>query len=163
MALVETIMDPGIQEALDAGGRVDITTFGRRSGEERRTKIYLHNIDGVLWITGRPEWPRDWVANLRANPAMTVHLRRGVTADLSARGTVFTDPEEKADVILRARIESWGENPEEVRSDNDEWARKSPLVKVEIRVFGQDRGTFPVPDDFDDPLPEEVLGESENA
>jgi prevent-host-death family protein len=35
------------------------------------------------------------------------------------------------------------------------------LVAVERqsrrRVFGQDRGLFEVPDDFDDPLPEDVL------
>jgi prevent-host-death family protein len=29
------------------------------------------------------------------------------------------------------------------------------------RVFGQDRGLFEVPDDFDDPLPEDVLASFE--
>jgi prevent-host-death family protein len=39
------------------------------------------------------------------------------------------------------------------------------LVAVERRtrhrVFGQDRGLFEVPDDFDDPLPEDVLASFE--
>ena len=39
------------------------------------------------------------------------------------------------------------------------------LVAVESRhrrrVFGQDRGLFEVPDDFDDPLPEDVLASFE--
>ncbi len=33
--------------------------------------------------------------------------------------------------------------------------------RPERRVFGQDRGLFEVPDDFDDPLPEDVLASFE--
>ena len=37
-------------------------------------------------------------------------------------------------------------------------ARLSPLTEVPTgRVLGQDRGMFEVPEDFDDPLPPEVL------
>jgi len=39
------------------------------------------------------------------------------------------------------------------------------LVAVERRprrrIFGQDRGLFEVPDDFDDPLPEDILASFE--
>jgi deazaflavin-dependent oxidoreductase (nitroreductase family) len=125
-------MEPSIEQALERGGIVDITTTGRRSGRPRRTEIYLHNFDGVLWLTGKPGFARDWVANLTADPSMTLHLKRGVTADLSAKGSVVTDPAEKAPVILRARVESWGADPDRARADLDHWAETSPLVRVEL-------------------------------
>ena len=130
--LVGTIMDSATETALAKGGLVDITTTGRRSGRPRRIEIYLHNFDGELWLTGKPGFPRDWVANLRADPRLTLHLKRGVTADLAAKGTVIDDPDEKAPVILRARVESWGADPEQARADIDRWAASSPLVRVEL-------------------------------
>ena len=36
-------------------------------------------------------------------------------------------------------------------------ARLVPMETSRRRVLGQDKGLFEVPDDFDDPLPEEVL------
>lgn len=125
-------METAIEQALERGGIVDITTTGRRSGLPRRIEIHLHNLDGELWLTGRPGFPRDWVANLTADPAMTLHLKRGVTADLPAKGTVVTDPAQKAPVILQARVESWSVDPERARSDLDHWAETSPLVRVEL-------------------------------
>ncbi len=38
-------------------------------------------------------------------------------------------------------------------------ARLVPIAPQGRRVFGQDRGLFEVPDDFDDPLPEETLAD----
>ena len=125
-------MDTAIEEALNRGGLVDITTTGRKSGQARRLEIYLHNLDGDLYLTGRPGFPRDWVANLRANPGMTLHLKRGVQADLPATAEVVTDPEEKARIILRARVESWNADPEEARKDLDHWVATSPLVRFSI-------------------------------
>lgn len=125
-------MDPSVEHALERGGIVDITTTGRRSGQPRRIEIYLHNFDGELWLTGRPGFPRDWVANLKADPSMTLHLKRSVTADLPAQGTVVTDPVEKAPVVLRARVESWRADPAQARADLDHWAETSPLVRVEL-------------------------------
>ena len=36
-------------------------------------------------------------------------------------------------------------------------ARLVPVEPARRRVLGQDKGLFEVPEDFDDPLPEEVL------
>ncbi|MGA7272383.1 MAG: nitroreductase/quinone reductase family protein [Acidimicrobiia bacterium] len=124
-------MNDQVRDALSKGGIVDITTIGRKSGQPRRIEIYLHNLDGTLWLTGKPGFPRDWVANLAADPSLTIHLKRAVKADVPAKGTVITDPTDKADIILQARVESWGANPDEARTDNDYWANTSPLVKVE--------------------------------
>jgi deazaflavin-dependent oxidoreductase (nitroreductase family) len=124
-------MNSAVREALSEGGIVDITTTGRKSGEPRRIEIYLHNLDGTLWLTGKPGYPRDWVANLSADPSITVHLKRTVAADVPATAKVITDPAEKADIILRARVDSWGADADEARVDNDHWAKTSPLVRVE--------------------------------
>ena len=125
-------MDEQIEQALLRGGIIDITTTGRKSGQLRRTEIYFHNLDGELYLTGRPGFARDWVANLASNPHMTVHLKKGVQADLQATGEVIKDSEEKARIILRARIESWGADPEQARADLDHWVNTSPLVRFSI-------------------------------
>ena len=125
-------MDSAIEQALNKGGLVEITTTGRKSGQPRRIEIYLHNFDGDLYFTGRPGFPRDWVANLRSDPHMTLHLKRGVSADLPATAEVVTDPEEKARIILRARTQSWGADPDQARSDLDYWVATSPLVRFSL-------------------------------
>jgi deazaflavin-dependent oxidoreductase (nitroreductase family) len=125
-------MDKTIESALERGGLVEITTTGRKSGQERRIEIYLHNLDGDLYLTGQPGFPRDWVANLLADPRMTLHLIRGVKADLPATAEVVTDPEEKGRIILRARVESWRADPDQARAELDHWVATSPLVRFTI-------------------------------
>ncbi|MCE7884712.1 MAG: type II toxin-antitoxin system Phd/YefM family antitoxin [Actinobacteria bacterium ATB1] len=41
-------------------------------------------------------------------------------------------------------------------------ARISAITEGERRVFGQDRGRLAVPDDFDAPLPDDLLDEFES-
>ena len=125
-------MDNSIEQALRRGGIVDITTTGKRTGRARRIEIYLHNFDGEFYLTGRPGFPRDWVANLLSDSRMTVHLKRGVDADLAATGDVITDPGDKARIILRARVESWGADPGVAQADIQHWVATSPLVRVSI-------------------------------
>jgi deazaflavin-dependent oxidoreductase (nitroreductase family) len=125
-------MDPSIEQALAEGGIVDLTTTGRKSGVPRRIEIYLHNFDGALYLTGRPGFRRDWVANLGADPRVTLHLKRGVRADLAATARIITDPAEKAAVILRARVESWGAEPGKAQADLDHWVETSPAVRLEL-------------------------------
>ena len=86
-----------VRRALERGHRIDITTTGRRSGEARRIELVFHNIDGRIYISGRPGWPRSWIANLRADPHMTLHLKHGLTADLPATARVITDRVEHRD------------------------------------------------------------------
>ncbi|NNF69098.1 MAG: nitroreductase family deazaflavin-dependent oxidoreductase, partial [Acidimicrobiia bacterium] len=75
-----TLEDP-ILQALRTDLTIDITTVGRVSGEPRRTEIWFRNLDDQVYITGTPG-PRDWYANLVANPSFTFHLKESVTADL---------------------------------------------------------------------------------
>ncbi len=44
-----------------------------------------------------------------------------------------------------------------IARDGKPIVRLAPFEQKARRVFGQDRGRFTVPDDFDDPLPPEVL------
>ncbi|HEX9855539.1 MAG TPA: nitroreductase/quinone reductase family protein [Acidimicrobiia bacterium] len=122
-------MDQSLESALQRGGIVDITTTGRKSGTARRIEIYFHNLDGRYYITGRPGFSRDWIANLVADPAMTVHFKRGLTHDLAAIADVITDRDEKRRVIGRVRVESWGVDPAEVEADIEHWVETSPLIE----------------------------------
>ncbi len=129
-------MDAAIKAALDRGGIVDITTVGARTGESRRIEIYLHQFDGRYYITGRPGRRRDWLANLIANPHFTIHLKRGLQADVPAMAAEITDPAERERVIYRARTESWNANPDEARQDMDFWVETSPLIVLEPTELG---------------------------
>ena len=129
-------MDAAIKAALDRGGIIDITTVGARTGQERRIEIYLHQLDGRYYITGRPGRRRDWLANLIANPHFTLHLKRGLQADVPAMAAEITDPAERERVIYRARTGSWNANEEDVRKDIDYWVETSPLVVLEPTGLG---------------------------
>ena len=88
-------LDEGVAKVLERGETMDITTIGRRTGLPRRIELVFHNVDGRILISGRPGFPRSWVANLRANPRMTFHLTRSITAALPATGRVITDRAER--------------------------------------------------------------------
>lgn len=77
---------------------VDITTWGRRSGQPRRIEIWWFRVEGRFIITGTPG-PRDWLANLRANPRMIVHVDgydvEAIASEIHDEGfrrTIFTQP-----------------------------------------------------------------------
>ena len=90
-------MDEDIRRALSHGQTIDITTTGRRSGLPRRIEIVFHNFDGRIYISGLPSRrKRAWLANLEADPHMTLHLKgRRVTADLPATARVISDQAER--------------------------------------------------------------------
>ena len=99
-------LDASVAKALERGEVMDITTIGRRSGLPRRIELVYHNVDGRILISGRPGFPRSWIANLRANPRFTFHLKRSVTADLPATGRVITDRSER-ERLLPQIAETW--------------------------------------------------------
>ncbi len=122
-------MESAVKKAMDRGGIADITTIGRKSGEERRIEIYFHQFDGLYYLTGRPGRPRDWNANIVANPEFTLHLKKGVTADVPVVGAPEPDREERAKILLRVLVESWGSEPEKAESRIDEWVNGAPFVR----------------------------------
>jgi deazaflavin-dependent oxidoreductase (nitroreductase family) len=105
---------------------VDISTTGRKSGQERRIEIVLHNIGGRLYISGQPSRARrGWLANLDANPKFTLHLKRGARADLAATAREITDPAERRQVLDEV-AKHWN------RRDVDTMIQYSPLIEVTL-------------------------------
>ncbi|HEU4894709.1 MAG TPA: nitroreductase family deazaflavin-dependent oxidoreductase [Acidimicrobiia bacterium] len=86
-------------DALASHQTIKITTTGRRTGMPRRVEIWWFNVDGRFIITGTPG-RRDWLANLNANPNLTIHVQgRDIPAtatpvrDVVFRRKVFTRPQ----------------------------------------------------------------------
>jgi deazaflavin-dependent oxidoreductase (nitroreductase family) len=122
-----TLLTPDVQSELSHGQLIDITTHGRRSGQPRRIELVFHNVDGRIVISGRPGFPRGWIANLRADPRMTLHLKGRLVADIPAHGRVITDRSEREQLLVPiARL--W-------RMDHALMVRSAPLIEV----------TFPEP------------------
>jgi deazaflavin-dependent oxidoreductase (nitroreductase family) len=78
---------------------VDLTTVGRRSGQPRTVEIWWFHVDGRFIITGTPG-RRDWLANVRADPAVVISDRHGSyhgiveeIHDEGFRRRVFEDPQ----------------------------------------------------------------------
>jgi F420H(2)-dependent quinone reductase len=105
---VTALVDDRVRRALSRGHRIDITTTGRKSGRPRRIELTFHNIGGRIFISGRPGFRRGWIANLRANPEMTFHLKGPIAwADLPAHGRVILDREERGRVLAPIAA-GWG-------------------------------------------------------
>ena len=117
-------MNDAIRTALARGGVIDLTTTGRKSGEPRRIEIVLHVIDDRLVISGAPRREkRAWLANIEADPRVTVHLKRDVVADLPGAVRVVTDESERRELLAHV-ARNWG------RGDLDLMVRYSPLIEV---------------------------------
>jgi deazaflavin-dependent oxidoreductase (nitroreductase family) len=122
-------MDETIKRALAGGLTCDITTTGRASGQPRRIEIWYFLVDGRVYITGTPG-PRDWYANLLAQPRLVFHVKEGAHADLPARATPITEPAERRR-IMGAIMGSNGWFRSQ-SYDLDTWVASSPLVAVEF-------------------------------
>ncbi len=122
-------MESAVKEAMDRGGLADITTIGRKTGEERRIEIYFHQFDGAYYLTGKPGRPRDWSANIIANPEFTLHLKKDVTADVVVVGEPEPDREERAHILSRALIESWGSESKKAEASLHKWVDASPFIR----------------------------------
>lgn len=112
-----------IATALRRGGIIDITTTGRHSGRPRRIEIVFFNVGDRVYITGLPG-RRAWLANLRADPRLTLHLKQGVVADLPASARIVTDEAERRPVMERV-TEAWGR-----QSQLEAFVAGSPLIEV---------------------------------
>ncbi|HIF11783.1 MAG TPA: nitroreductase family deazaflavin-dependent oxidoreductase [Dehalococcoidia bacterium] len=118
------IINPEIEQALQTDLVVDITTTGRQSGKPRRIEIWLRPLDDHFIIAG-PPGPRDWFANLNANPSLTIHLKKSIEADLPAHARPLTDPEEKRRVL---EVVEPGPDSDVI----DEWVANCPIVEVRL-------------------------------
>lgn len=109
-------------EALRRNRTIDITTTGAKSGPPRRIETWAWVDGDTLYLTGSPG-RRDWYANLRANPDFTLHLMRGVQADVRGRARPIVDRAERRQIFARLRP-----------AQADAWTAGSPLVEVNLLV-----------------------------
>ncbi len=117
-------MDAAITSALARGGIIDLTTTGRRSGLARRIEIVFHPVDGRIIISGQPRpEKRAWIANIEADPRVTLHLKRAVVADLPGTARVITGEEERRALLVHV-ARAWG------RDDIEAMVQHSPLIEV---------------------------------
>jgi hypothetical protein len=116
---------------------IDITTLGARSGLPRRIEIWFHRVDGRWYLTGMP-MPRNWYANVRADPRFVVHLKHGVQADLPATAVPVDEPTRRRVITTVLDLQNRPGIAARVgrRQSLDEWLAHSPLVEI---VFDDER------------------------
>lgn len=102
---------------------IDLTTTGRRSGRPSRIEIWWFRVDGRFVITGTPG-PRDWYANVLADPRVTVHVGG---LDLPATATPVADPGFRRRVFTDART-SWYSTQAEL----ERLVAEAPMVEVAL-------------------------------
>lgn len=113
-----------VRGSLAGGGLVEITTTGRRSGVPRRIPIVAHELDGRIYLSGRPG-RRDWYANVLARPALTLHLKdESLAVDLPARAVPVTEPTRRREVLERI-ARAW-------RVAAEPMIAASPLVELDL-------------------------------
>jgi deazaflavin-dependent oxidoreductase (nitroreductase family) len=116
---------------------IDITTLGARTGAPRRVEVWFHRVDGRWYITGMPA-PRNWYANVRANPRFTVHLKHGIAADLPATAAPVDEPTRRRVITAVLELQDRPELAARVsqRQQLDEWLTHSPLIEI---IFDDER------------------------
>ena len=118
-------MDSEIDHALKSDSLIDITTIGRKTGKPQKIEIVFHNLDGLLYISGRPG-KRDWYANLVAKPQFTFHLKQSTQADIPARAVPITDEAARRQVMTKV-VEKWNQ-----QDKLEAFVQSSPLVEVRL-------------------------------
>jgi len=120
-------MQPDVAAALTRDTTVDITTTGRTSGLARRIEIWILKVDHRLIITGTPG-PRDWYANLLAEPRCILHLKQKTRADLPAVAYPVTDRATRMAVMEHVEAD-WYRNQGE---DLETLLAGAPMVELAI-------------------------------
>jgi len=124
-------MDQQVREALSKTGSViDITTTGRKTGEQRRIEIVFHNFGGTVYISGFPRpQKRSWLANLEAHSEFTFHLKHDVKADLPATARSITGAAERRPILQQVKDSQTGWS----EVDIEDAVSMSPLVEVTFK------------------------------
>jgi deazaflavin-dependent oxidoreductase (nitroreductase family) len=118
-------LSPAEQHALDHDRLIDMTTIGRKSGKPSRKENGFYRVGGAYYLCGSPG-KRDWLANLHANPAFTIHLKESVTADIAATAHPVPDPADRT-AIITFIVTGW------VQQERlQDYLDASPLVRVTI-------------------------------
>lgn len=127
-------MQEAIQQALKDDQTIDIITTGAKSGLPRKIEIWFNNIGGRIIICGTPKadgttgnyTPRDWLANMKANPQFTFCLKESLHAELPARAVEITDVEDRRYLMSAPETQWYRDQVDSL----DDLVNYSPIVEV---------------------------------
>jgi len=123
-----------VATALKSDRTIDIVTIGARTGLERTTEIWCTNIHRRIIICGTPSAsgersaprPRDWLANLRANPEFLFCFKESLDIRIPARAGLVRDPGDRR-AVMSAPATRWYR---EQGFGIDDLVRHSPIVEI---------------------------------
>ena len=113
-----------VRAAVSKDPTIDITTTGRHSGDARRIEIWMLVVDDRFFITGTPG-PRCWLANVRNDPRVVVHVKNGMQADLVAWGHEVADQATR-EMVLSHDAAQWYRTQAPVET----LVVKSPMIEL---------------------------------
>ena len=136
-------MNKAIKQALDNDKLIDIVTTGAKSGKPRRTEIWFTNVGGRIIICGTPNTdghsgtysPRDWMANLRANPDFLFCLKESVAAELAATAVPISEPADRRRLMTAPETQWYRDQVESV----SDLIANSPIVEIFFKTFTYER------------------------
>ncbi|MFN2233728.1 MAG: nitroreductase/quinone reductase family protein [Anaerolineales bacterium] len=128
------IMDANIRKALENDRTIDIITTGAKSGLPRKIEIWFTNLGGRIIICGTPgsrgeqgpRTPRDWLANLKANPEFLFCLKESLQVQLPARAEIIVDPQDRRLIMSAPETQWYRDQVDSI----DELVAGSPIVEV---------------------------------
>ena len=120
--------------ALETDRTIDIVTVGAKTGIKRITEIWFTNIEGRIIICGTPSAdgnpgqykPRDWLANLKANPEFQFCLKESIKLCMPATAVPIVEITDRRQ-IMSAPATNWYR---EQGCSIDDLVAWSPIVEV---------------------------------
>ena len=127
-------MDENIRTALENDRTIDIITTGAKSGLPRKIEIWFTNVGGRIIICGTPgsrggkgpRTPRDWLANLKANPEFVFCLKESLQIELPARAVIITDPQDRRGIMGAPETQWYRDQVDSIEN----LVAGSPIVEV---------------------------------
>jgi deazaflavin-dependent oxidoreductase (nitroreductase family) len=116
--------DPSVLETAEKEKEVELTTFGRKTGNASKRIIWISVIDGKIYVRSGPGMSREWPKNLVANGKAILHM---AGRDIPVRARHVTDPTEARSMHPAVKAKYNAERPS---SQGDE-----PLAPSEEAVF----------------------------
>lgn len=107
---------------------IDLTTYGRRSGQPSRIEIWWFHVDRRFIVTGTPG-RRDWLANIVADARVVIHADG---LDIDAKATPVEDPEFRRRVFT-APDTHWYTT----QAGLERLVRESPMVEIHLPIDPQ--------------------------
>ena len=114
-------MNDATHRLLQTTRTIDFTTIGARSGRPSRIEIWAWWFEERYIITGTPG-RRDWMANIRANPAVIVHVG---DHDVPGRAQLVTDEEFRHRFFTNGQA-SWYST----QSELERLVTRAPMIEI---------------------------------